>query len=115
MIVLLPLLFLANALIYSLGGYGYTTQINTYNRQVEQSRKHIKEYADKSLAELALKGPGEVPKRPSRLTFCADGTDELVPRSVKMISEGSSSRSGQDQTERLRMDTAVDPGVSLAE
>ncbi|MDE0011319.1 MAG: ABC transporter permease [Candidatus Poribacteria bacterium] len=99
MIVLLPLLFLANALIYSLGGYGYTTRINTYNRQVEQKREHIKKQADKSLAELALKGPGEVPKRPSRLTFCADGTDELVPRFVKMIGEGSSSRSGQDQTE----------------
>lgn len=99
MIVLLPLLFLANALIYSLGGYGYTTQINTYNQQVEQKRKHIKNHADTSLAELALRGPGEIPKLPSRLTFCADGTDELVPRSVKMIGEGSSSRSGQDQTE----------------
>ena len=46
MIILLPLLFLANALIYSLGGHGYTTQINAYNRQVEQKRKHIKEHAE---------------------------------------------------------------------
>lgn len=99
MIVLLPLLFLANALIYSLGGYGYTTQINAYNRQVEQNRKHIKEQADKSLAELALKGPGEIPKHPRQLIFCADGRDELVPRSVKMISGGSSSRGGQHETE----------------
>ena len=43
MIVLLPLLFLANALIYSLGGSGYTTRINAYNQQVTQSRKHIKD------------------------------------------------------------------------
>ena len=99
MSILLPLLFLANALIYSLGSYGYTTRINAYNQQVGQSRDHIKEQANKSLAALALRGPGEVPKRPSQLTFCADGTDELVPRSVKMIGEGSSSRSGQDQTE----------------
>ena len=99
MIILLPLLFLANALIYSLGGHGYATQINAHNQQVGEKRKHIKKQADNSLAELALRGPGEIPKLPSRLTFCADGTDELVPRAVKMISGGSSSRSGQDQTE----------------
>ena len=99
MIILLPLLFLANALMYSLGSYGYTTRINAYNRHVTENSKHIRQEAGKGLAALALRGPGEIPKSPSRLTFCADGTDELVPRSVKMIGEGSSSRSGQDQTE----------------
>ena len=93
MIILLPLLMVANALIYGLGSYGYKTQINDYNRHVTQNDAHIKENANKSLAELALVGPGEFPKRPSRLTFCADGADEVIPRSVKMKSEGSMSRS----------------------
>jgi len=94
MIILLPILMVANALIYSLGGDGYTTQINAYNRQVAQNEDHIKEQANQSLAELALVGPGVLPKRPSRLTFCADGTDEAIPRSVRLKSEGSISRSG---------------------
>ena len=93
MIILLPVLFVANALIYSLGSSGYTTQIDAYNRQLEQNRRHIKEEADKSLAELALRGPGDIPKRPSRLIFCAGGVDEVVSRSIKMRSDGSSSRS----------------------
>lgn len=93
MIILLPILMIANALIYSLGSYGYKTQINDYNRQVAQNDTHIKDSANKSLAELALVGPGKFPKRPSRLTFCADGADEVIPRSVKMKSEASISRS----------------------
>ena len=50
MIILLPVLFMANALIYSLGDDGYTTQIDAYNRQVEQNRKHIKEWPSNSCA-----------------------------------------------------------------
>ena len=92
MVILLPILFMVNALIYSLGGDGYTTQINDYNRQVTQNRKHIVEYANQSLAELALIGPGELPKRPSRLIFCAGGVDEVVSRSIKMRSDGTISR-----------------------
>ena len=92
MVILLPVLFMVNALIYSLGGDGYTTQINDYNRRVTQNRKHIVEYADQSLAELALIGPGELPKRPSRLIFCAGGVDEVVSRSIKMRSDGTISR-----------------------
>jgi hypothetical protein len=93
MIILLPVLFGANALIYSLGDRGYTDQINGYNRQVRQNRNHIREQANISLAELALKGPGDIPKRPSRLIFCAGGVDEAVSRSVKLRSDGSISRS----------------------
>ena len=92
MVILLPVLFMVNALIYSLGGDGYTTQINDYNRRVTENRKHIVEYADQSLAELALIGPGELPKRPSRLIFCAGGVDEVVSRSIKMRSDGTISR-----------------------
>ena len=93
MIILLPVLFVANALIYSLGDGGYTDRINGYNGQVRQNRKHITEQANISLAELALRGPGDIPKRPSRLIFCAGGVDEVVSRSIKLRNDGSISRS----------------------
>ena len=92
MIILLPVLFAANALIYSLGDRGYTARINSYNEQVRQNRKHIKEQASISLAELAMRGPGDIPKRPSRLIFCAGGVNEVVSRSIKLRSDGSISR-----------------------
>jgi len=93
MIILLPVLFAANALIYSLGDNGYTTQINAYNERVRQNRKHIREQANVSLAELALRGPGDIPKRPSRLIFCAGGVNEVVSRSIKLRSDYNFSRS----------------------
>ena len=99
MIILLPILFVANALIYSLGGYGYIVQVNAYNQQVTQNRNHIEEYANKGLAEFALTGPGDIPKRPSQLTFCADGGNKLIPRSVKMQNTGTASRSGYHEFE----------------
>ncbi len=92
MVILLPVLFMVNALIYSLGGGGYMMQMNDHNRRVTENRKHIIKYADQSLAELALVGPGEMSKRPSRLTFCAGGVNEVVSHSVKMKSEGTISR-----------------------
>lgn len=92
MIILLPVLFAANALIYSLGDNGYTTQINAYNERVRQNRKHIKEQANVSLAELALRGPGDIPKHPSRLIFCVGGVDEVVSRSIKLKSDYNISR-----------------------
>ena len=99
MIILLPVLFVANVLIYSLGDNGYTTQINTYNQQVTQNRNHIKDQASVSLAELALRGPGDIPKRPSRLIFCAGGVDEVVSRSIKLKSDYNRSRSSGIENE----------------
>ena len=99
MVILLPVLFMVNALIYSHGGGGYIMQMNDYNRRVTENKKHITQYADQSLAELALVGPGEMPKRPSRLMFSAGGVDEVVSRSIKMKSEGTISRSGGGKDE----------------
>ena len=99
MVILLPILFVANALIYSLGSYGYAVQINVYSEQVTQNRKHIEKYADQGLAEFALTGPGDILKRPSQLTFCADGANKLIPRSVKMKNTGTASRSGYHEFE----------------
>ena len=87
MVILLPILFIINALIYSLGSDGYTPQMNNYNRRGTENRDHIIKHADQSLAELALVGPGEMPKRPSPLMFSAGGVDEVVSRSIKMKSE----------------------------
>ena len=93
MVILLPVLFMVNALIYSHGGGGYIMQMNDYNRRVTENKKHVIKYADQSLAELALVGPGEMPKRPSRLMFSVGGVDEVVSRSIEMKSEGTISRS----------------------
>ena len=99
MIILLPVLMLINALIYSFGRDGYTAQVNVYNQQIGNQVSHIKEYAGKGLGELAQVGPGEIPKSPSRLTFCADGAGELIPRHVKMQNAGESARSGREGIE----------------
>ena len=95
MIILLPLLMIANALIYGYGDDGYTTQINAYNRQIEKKLAHVETYAAQSLGELAVMGPGDMPKRPSPLKFCANGADEVIPRSVIMQEYGAASRSSR--------------------
>ena len=94
MIILLPVLMVANALIYSYGDGGYSERFNEYNKRIVKRLSHIERYASKSLGHLAVVGPGEIPSRPSRLQFCADGMDELIPRQVTMKSNGTRSRSG---------------------
>ena len=93
MIILLPLLMIANALIYGYGDDGYTAQMSAYNKQMDEKRSHIELYAAQSLAELAVMGPGDMPKRPGPLKFCANGADEVIPRYVIMQAYGSASRS----------------------
>ena len=82
MIILLPVLMVANALIYGYGDDGYITQVNAYNKQVEKKLSHVETYAAQGLGELAVMGPGDMPKRPSPLKFSANGADEVIPRSV---------------------------------
>ncbi|MYC78514.1 ABC transporter permease subunit [Candidatus Poribacteria bacterium] len=82
MIILLPILMIANALIYGFGDNGYAAEIRDYNRKVTQGLSHIEEYAAKGLGELGMIGPAEIPKRPPQLKFCADGADAFIPRSI---------------------------------
>ena len=82
MIILLPILMIANALIYGFGDNGYTAEIRDYNRKVDQGRSHIEKYAAQGLGELAMTGPAEIPKRPPQLKFCADGADALRLHSI---------------------------------
>ena len=93
MIILLPLLMIANALIYGYGDDGYIAQINAYNKQVGEKLSHVETHAAQSLGELAAVGPGDMPKRPSPLKFCASGADEMIPRYVVMQEYGAASRS----------------------
>ena len=95
MIILLPLLMIANALIYGYGDDGYITRVNAYNKQIEKKLSHVETHAAQSLGELAVMGPGDMPKRPSPLQFCANGSDEVIPRSVIMKEYGAASRSSR--------------------
>ena len=52
MIILLPILMIANALIYGFGNEGYTAEIRDYNRKVTHGRSHIEKYAAMGLGEL---------------------------------------------------------------
>ena len=95
MIILLPLLMIANALIYGYGDDGYITRVNAYNKQIEKKLSHVETYASQGLGELAVIGPGDMPKRPSPLKFSANGADEVIPRYVIMQEYGTASRSGK--------------------
>ncbi|MDD9975887.1 MAG: ABC transporter permease subunit [Candidatus Poribacteria bacterium] len=95
MIILLPLLMIANALIYGYGDDGYITRVNAYNKQIEKKLSHLETYAAQGLGGLAVIGPGDMPKRPSPLKFSANGADEVIPRYVIMQEYGTASRSGR--------------------
>ena len=94
MIILLPVLMVVNALIYGFGDSGYREEVNTYNRAMESRLSYVKNNAQESLGRLAMRGPGEIYKRPSPFKFCADGTDELIPRSVPLSESAGGSRGG---------------------
>ena len=89
MIILLPTLMVANGLIYGFGGNGYREEVNAYHRAMENRLLHVKGYAEESLGKLAMRGPGEIYKQPSPFKFCADGTDELIPRSIPIVGSGA--------------------------
>ena len=94
MIILLPVLMVANALIYGFGDSGYKEEVNTYHRAMESRLSLVKGYAEESLGKLAMRGPGEIYKQPSPFKFCADGTDELIPRSIPIVSSGAARGGG---------------------
>ena len=96
MIILLPILMIANALIYGFGDKGYTAEIRDYNRKVTQESSHIEKHAFRGLGELAMIGPSEIPKRPMRLKFCADGADAFIPRSITIADRDNLGRSGDE-------------------
>ena len=94
MIILLPVLMVANALIYGFGDSGYREEVNTYHRAMERRLSLVKGYAEESLGKLAMRGPGEIYKQPSPFKFCADGADELIPRSIPIVGSGAARGGG---------------------
>jgi len=102
MIILLPVLMVANALIYGFGDGGYREEVNAYNLAMESRLSHVKDNAEESLGRLAMRGPGEIYKRPSRFKFCADGADELIPNAIPLAERSGGSRGGNDIAETYR-------------
>ena len=99
MIILLPVLMVANALIYGFGDSGYREEADAYNRAMERRLSRVKDDTEKSLGRLAMRGPGEIYKRPSRFKFCADGADELIPNAIPLAERSGGSRGGNDIAE----------------
>ena len=96
MIILLPVLMVANALIYGFGDGGYREEVDTYNQAMERRLSHVKTFAEESLGELAIRGPGKIYKRPSPFKFCADGTDELIPNAIPISESARGSRGSSE-------------------
>ena len=100
MIILLPILMVGNALIYGFGDGGYREEVDVYNLAKERRLSRVKTDAEKSLGRLAMQGPGEIHKRPSRFKFCADGVDELIPNAIPMAERSGGARGGSAVVER---------------
>ena len=94
MIILLPILMVANALIYGFGDSGYREEVDAYHLAMERRLSRVKDDAEESLGRLAMRGPGEIYKRPSRFKFCADGTDELIPNAISLSERAGGGRGG---------------------
>ena len=94
MIILLPILMAANALIYGFGDSGYREEVDAYNRAMERKLSRVKDDAEESLGRLAMRGPGEIYKHPSRFKFCADGADAFIPRSITIAERAGGTRGG---------------------
>lgn len=100
MVILLPILMVANALIYGFGDSGYREEVYAYNLAMERELSRVKTDAEESLGKLAMRGPGEIHKRPSRFKFCADGADELIPNSIPIAERSGGARGGGNIVEQ---------------
>ncbi len=94
MIILLPVLMVANALIYGFGDGGYRKEVDVYNRAMERRLSRVKDDAKENLGRLAMRGPGEIHRLPSRFKFCADGADALIPNSIPIAERSGAARGG---------------------
>ena len=72
--LLILMLMVVNAVTY-LGEY--KQRMKKYQKNVAASRDRLKLHTD-TLYRLVLRGPGDLHKKPSPLTFCADGGEELL-------------------------------------
>jgi ABC-type transport system involved in multi-copper enzyme maturation permease subunit len=89
--ILLALLMIINAATFV--SKDYRDSIESYRRRTAESLEKLRGNCS-SVYNLALEGPGYLRKKPSPLTFCADGGEENIPDSAQGKSAGWSSSWG---------------------
>ncbi len=90
--VLLLALMVTNALVHL---REHPERIQNYRNSVTEQLNRLKSHAGDSLYELAQKGPGELPKKPAPLRFCAEGGEAFLSDYV----DGGYHRWGTDTLE----------------
>ena len=65
----------------------YKTRQIEYRQQVSTALERLKGNSD-NLYDLVVRGPGELSKQPSKLAFCAQGSEDYLPTSVLGWSAG---------------------------
>ncbi len=70
----------------------YKTRQIEYRQQVSTASERLKKNSD-NLYNLVVRGPGELSKQPSKLAFCAQGSEDYLPTSVLGWSAGWSRES----------------------
>ena len=82
------LLFLALMIANAIGHFGeYNIRLTAYRKKVATSLDTMKGHTD-NLFSLMLNGPGQLYKKPSALTFCADGGEQFLPEYVEARNYG---------------------------
>ena len=65
----------------------YKTRQIEYGQQVSTALERLKKNSD-NLYNLVVRGPGELSKQPSKLAFCAQGSEDYLPTAVLGWSAG---------------------------
>lgn len=90
----------------------YKTRQIEYGQQVSTALERLKKNSD-NLYNLVVRGPGELNKQPSKLAFCAQGSEDYLPTSVFGWSAGWSRSSPTYQVSGLwRLMYDVSPPIT---
>jgi hypothetical protein len=54
-------------------------RVKSYNYKVQIARDELRRWSSQSLAELGLRGPGRMYKRPGMLSLVANGNEDSIP------------------------------------
>ena len=77
------ILLLALMVVNAVGYFGeYNARLTEYRRKVSESLDKMEDNANR-LFSLVLNGPGKLRKKPSALTFCADGGEAFLSEYVE--------------------------------
>ena len=92
-VILLVLLMVINAITFMTKGY--KNNIEGYRRGTAESLEKLRGNCS-SVYNLVLKGPGTLYKKPSPLTYCADGEEENIPDTAQGRGGGWDSNWGRN-------------------